>query len=166
MLHHWWSARESKPSSCSRTGAFLSSLRLQKTTPWVWTREARELETILVFHHPLALGEQRVSGPRKRCFTPACAPPTPGVLTSCALTSASIGLYFFSSTSTSRVQHKTVTRFQARPKRSAVFLVNKQMGKLFPAQQPFAFQVPFHTVFWLLRRPLLCQMFRPTLKSL
>lgn len=54
---------ESNWSSYSHTGAFLSSLRLQKATQWVGTGEARELQTILVFYHLLALVKRRVSRP-------------------------------------------------------------------------------------------------------
>lgn len=54
---------ESNWSSYSHTGAFLSSLRLQKATLWVGTGEAWELQTILVFYHLLAVVKWWVSRP-------------------------------------------------------------------------------------------------------
>lgn len=120
-------------SSYSHTGALLSSLRLQKATLWFGTGEARELQTILVFYHLLAVVKWWVSRPCSAVSPQHVLLPLQSFLQAniniCGL------LYFLSTSSASSSFHlvknpcivpRTLTLFQARPKSE---LPGKQTNK-------------------------------------
>lgn len=137
------------------------------------------METIPVFYHLLALVKQQVPRSCSAVSLQHVLLPLHG--SSLAVWNTNIHglLYIFSSSSTSlfslgREQHKncsivprTLTLFKLDQKTS--FLVNKQIRNLFSAQHTLsAFQVPLHTLFWLLHCLFFCsraKLFQPILNA-